>query len=316
MTTRMTRRRGVSLIEMLVVIALIGVLSALSTGAVFRLRSAQDQNNTEGTLSKVHSNMQTRWSAVLDQAKKDVPQALVDGLAEGDRDRAIAIWSYAKLQNEFPETFLEAKRTIILNGVELKPRKIFETIANDPANASLTTDQQSAVLICAAIANTGNSGNALGTDGIQNQMQPIGTGNTGSNCFKDSWGDPMIFRRHATSPEIDAEPFLRATTVKNASNAVPPVIANFVVKNPLDPTGKLIARTGNTWTLNGKKLVLGALGYKATGDFPNENFLPTLISAGKNKLLGTATTMLTGTDDAGADNLLSYRTRREGDKGN
>ena len=321
MTTATTRRRGVSLIELLVVVALIGLLSALSAGAVIRLRAAQDQNNAEGTLSKVHSNLQSRWSAVLDQAKKDVPQALVDGLAEGDKDRAIAIWSYAKLQNEFPQNFVEATRNINFGvGAILTPRKVFETIATNPANASLTPEEQSAVLICAALSSTGTSGNAMGTDGIQNQMSPIGTGNVGPNCFKDSWGNPIVFVRHAgenpRNAEIDSEPFLRAVTVKNASLATPPVITDFVVHNPLDPTGKLVNRTGNTWTFPNKKTTLGQLGYKGFTQFPNFNFVPTLISAGKNKKLGTATTMIAGGDDDANDNILSFRLRREGDRGN
>lgn len=318
-----TRRRGVSLIEMLVVIALIGLLSAISAGAVFRLRSVQDQNNAEGTLSKVHSNLQTRWSAVLDQAKKDVPQALIDGLAEGDKDRAIAIWSYAKLQNEFPENFVEAKRTITLNGVALKPRKAFETIANDPANSSLSTDQQSAVLICAAILSTGNSGNAMASDGIQNQTMPILGGNSGSNCFKDSWGSPIVFRRHGKSSEINDNPsFTRGNSVKTPGTGV-----QVTMLNSLDPLGKLTDWTGNTAWANAARTspsvpaswetVAFQLGFASSiphkFKFKNENSLPTLISAGKNKQLGTN---MFGGDDGSDDNILSFRLRREGDRGN
>ena len=43
-----------------------------------------------------------------------------------------------------------------------------------------------------------------------------------------------------------------------------------------------------------------------------ENVLPTLVSAGANRQFGA----LLGGDDGGDDNLLSYRLRREGDKGN
>jgi hypothetical protein len=48
------------------------------------------------------------------------------------------------------------------------------------------------------------------------------------------------------------------------------------------------------------------------------NVLPTLVSAGPNKLFGTDLlgSLGAGTDDDAKDNILSFRLRREGNRGN
>jgi len=321
-------RRGISLIEILVVISIIGVLTAISVGTVFRLRAVQDESNTEATLSKLHSLLQTRWSAVLDDAKKTVPEDLVQGLASGDKDRARVIWTYAKLQNEFPQTFVEARRTINFGGAAiLRPRRNFETIANDPGNTSLSPEMQSCLLICAALLDTGTAGNAAGLDGIQNQVITRNPDGTGGRVIKDSWGTPIHFIRHATSPEINAEPYARPTTIR-----IPGTNNNFVILNPFDPLGKFIRwgttpegnlwanETGTTMNPSNRQRVMTILGFdpRPNNNYqrPNVNEIPTLISAGKNKLIGDFSTMLESATDADADNILSYRLRREGDRGN
>ena len=68
---RANARPGFTLIELLIVIAIIGVLAALSAGAYFRIADGQRASATEATLSKLNTGLDRRWRAVIDQAAKD-----------------------------------------------------------------------------------------------------------------------------------------------------------------------------------------------------------------------------------------------------
>ena len=318
-------RRGFTLIEILVVISIIGILTAISAGALFRLRAAQTVNNTEGTLSKLHGLTMTRWSGIVDQAKKDVPASLVDRCG-GDRERAIAVWTYATLKNEFPMTFLEAKATINFGpGAVLLPRKIFTVAANATYTPALTPEEESATLYYVGNTAAGNKGNVAGTDGSNQQTGNTSPDGKGAPVYKDGWGNTILFLRHATSGEINGLPYSRPNKVNlggtstNVNNMLDPrglisqwpmpAVNPWLALTTLDPA----ASQTNANYLN-QQLTQGLASF---GGFPtiktSENTVPTLVSAGPNKKFGT---YLDFTADDSADNLLSFRLRREGDKGN
>ncbi len=304
MLTKPARRRGFTLIEILVVISLIAVLAALSVGALFRVRAAQQTSNTEGTLGKLDTLMMARWSAILTNAKNPPPEVI--SRCDGDKDRAVSLWTYAVLKNEFPESYSELV-TININGATLQPRKIFTVgVQNKALNAPVL--EQSAALFYAAIMDSGNRGTANTLEGLQQQVGTMDgrfdlfdTANPKKPAtgvvpiFKDSWGNPILFRRAATNNEITSPEFSKPSTVSS---------------NPLDPRGLLIVRVGNNWAAANRASAITELGLPATG-FVNSNFIPTLISAGPDNDPGTAPYLGGAAGDSGNDNLLSYR-RREG----
>ena len=285
MLTKPARRRGFTLIEILVVISLIAVLAALSVGALFRVRAAQQTSNTEGTLGKLDTLMMARWSAILTNAKTPPPEVIL--LCDGDKDRAVSLWTYAVLKNEFPESYAELtlaiNNPININGAKLQPRAVFKKVQTTAPSASLT--EQSAALFYAAIMDTGTRGTSNSLEGLQQQ---VATTANGLSVFNDNWGREIVFIRAASNAEIKDPPFSKPSA--NGSS------------NPLDPRKLLISWTNAT----SRNQALTALGLSG---FVNENFIPTLVSAGPDKDFGTYLGGATG--DSGNDNLLSYR-RREG----
>src|SRR5262249_22275978 len=100
-TRTSTRRGGVTLLRVMVVILLIITLAALSAGAFFKVQAAQRVGATEATIRKAQLLLDARWKTVLDDARKTgAPDAVME-IAGNDKDRALSIWTYAKLKNEF-----------------------------------------------------------------------------------------------------------------------------------------------------------------------------------------------------------------------
>ena len=346
--TRTTRRRGgFTLIELMVVVALIAILAALAAGTFFRIQAAELQRASEATLVKLHTHLNVRWTPVLEDAKKTVPPEVL-ALAGNDKDRAIAIWTYAKLQNEFPESFDEvrvttpavAPRVINLNGAVLPPKKVFYDLAVKTYTPAPTTDEQAAALFYAAINATSVGGLSPASDGLNNQTVTTASGLT---MYKDAWGTPITFRRWAKLPEMQSAPYLHATQVPWSRAALASgQSGTFAVKNPLDPAGRLVARNlpapgypadnpfadpTNPLYANRLACLAQSPGTNPYGinlpDFTNENFGPTLVSFGPGKKSGEVapefqpfpTTTSPAVNDDMADNILSFRLRREGNRG-
>ena len=292
MLTKPARRRGFTLIEILVVISLIAVLAALSVGALFRVRAAQQTSNTEGTLGKLDTLLMARWSAVLVNAK--TPPDGVIAFCDGDKERAVSLWTYAVLKNEFPVSYAEL--TAITNiGTTLQPRAVFKKVQTTAPSASLT--EQSAALFYAAIMDTGTRGTANSLEGLQQQ---VATTTNGLSVFNDNWGIPIVFIRDASNAEIQAAP-----------HSKPSAKGSY---NPLDPRLLLQGWTKESTAAS----AIGLPGNK----FQIVNFIPTLVSAGPDKVFSNQalanptapdfSTFLGGAaGDSSNDNLLSYR-RREG----
>src|SRR5262249_41665762 len=122
---RPTRRAGFTLVEVLVVLAILSILFTLAASATMQVVSSQRKNNTELTVSKVATALHQQWMAVIDQAKKEqIPEPFYSTtllpVAGNDDQRARVIWIKLRLKQEFPMTFAEA-----VNPVPLPPKQVF-----------------------------------------------------------------------------------------------------------------------------------------------------------------------------------------------
>src|SRR5262245_45515951 len=92
------RRRGFTLIEILVVIAIIAVLVSLTTAAVGKFMHTGPRLATRATLNTASSKLATQRKAVLDAARTE---PLPSGFT---RDQYVQ----ARMAQAFPQTFAQA----------------------------------------------------------------------------------------------------------------------------------------------------------------------------------------------------------------
>src|SRR5450755_4354116 len=65
------RRSGFTLIEMLVVVAIISILISLTAVAVFRTIGTQQSSNTKSELSRLEAALKKAWRSSADQFSKE-----------------------------------------------------------------------------------------------------------------------------------------------------------------------------------------------------------------------------------------------------
>lgn len=338
MTTGRARRGGFSLIELMTVIGIIALLSALAVGTYMRLRGSTTEKVTDETMTKIHSMMADRWGAVIDRATADIRSGSVPAdvmtAANNDKDLARVIWTYFKLKNEFPTTRAEGTTDIQIkvNGsfkTVLKAKAVFSSIPVNPSSVSATSiaalETESAACLYKALRDTGTGGVVTGVEGLEQQT---GTSASGP-VYTDAWNTPIAFARMAYTAELNGPPYLKG---------------NPVSKDPIDPLGRLINKPSalpTTFDLASfwNTVWSNHIGTAGSPDWPGSpipttyatntigtaNWVPTLISAGANKRYrtvqfdppsspNTPPSWLIGTDELNGDNPLSFRVRA-GQKG-
>jgi prepilin-type N-terminal cleavage/methylation domain-containing protein len=195
------RRRGFTLTEMLVVLAIIAVLVSLSVGAVMQTRKVQETGNTKTLITKVDQAFQKRWLATVETARNEPPCRLAQGIAGintavYDDRRARVIHIKMRLIQEFPVSFKEATSPVgaasALGGLDPNPSYV-RAFANPTAGARTWQDESSACLYQALKRQV--RGTEFDPDtslSSQELVDPIGDG---IKEIVDAWKQPLLFSR-------------------------------------------------------------------------------------------------------------------------
>jgi prepilin-type N-terminal cleavage/methylation domain-containing protein len=330
--SRSSRRPAFTLVELISVIAIIAVLTAIAVGTYFRVRIAQEEAATETTLAKLQSQLDLQWRSVLDNSRdqwragNDTTIGFAKVMAGDSSTRGLAILTKFRLKQEFPQTFWEAivwpqqmQATLIPTAsgsipiaVEAKPPKYYAvimqnlpatTVPRDPSK--MTADEQyleSAALLYMALtrARRGNANFSpnehLGAHAVGKWRIQVGDKGESKDfdVFLDTWGQPIGFIRW---------PFGARGTDLNQ----PPqqqVNKNGLPIDPQDPERALFDAKWYSAIVPGLGITYGQL-FSDTLRHPLDltqqplNLSPVVFSTGRDKKLGIAA----AADDTAAGQL-------------
>jgi prepilin-type N-terminal cleavage/methylation domain-containing protein len=280
-------RRGFSLVEILVVLAIIAILASLSMAAYQRIRMLQNVRTSEDVVSKVQLGLDNQVKIIADNVRRDKASPEYVGLlpfCDNDPDRTTSLLLYCRLKQNFPTPAELSAASFTVGGVTFTRPVAFGSIAgaSDP-----DPNKVSAAILFVALSARAQGGNTLAVDeglaGAQLDL-PVQSGGT-VRVFKDGFGNPVPFARFLESTELDTDP--RFTNLKSGN------------KDPFDVWGKL-----SGWTNAANK---GSAQTSVGVAFDGRNKAITAFSYGQNKtpdpILGTL------------DDIMGYRLRAVGQKG-
>ena len=272
-------RAAFTLIELLIVIAIIALLVTLSVAAVFRTLASQQARATEATLEKVASVLDRQVKAVVDEAKGEaVPPSVFTQLAGNDARRARVIWIKLRLKQEFPTSYAEAHNPAPGYLAGKNAYKVLPAAANDPA-----TESSACLLLALTQSRRGVTWDA---------DQSLGAGCTrdtdgdGAREIIDAWGTALYFVRWpTTNPDL------------NPNGLTPGINDN------QDPDGLL---SDPSWVSGGN--LFSQLCYPVAPGKSYKDLNPFVASCGSNKVRED-------NPPTGGDDLFSYRLRSLGSRG-
>lgn len=288
---RSKRRLGFTLIEMLVVVAIIGVLVGLTSAGVFKFMDLQRTNNTQATIKKMSGHLDAQIKAVLKKADDEPIPVPVLNLAGGDPKRARVIWRKLRLRQEFPMTIAEATtQPSFSTGAVPELAPLYAT----QANRITSGPGDSAALLLLALQKNRKAGVLTGDD-----LAGAVSDTNGDTVLEivDGWGNPIQFYRWPTDNDAvnKLNPADKGTTPANNRA--------FSIRDPLDPDGLLLA---TSWYNSPLRLEFENLCHTIT---PTTGFylIPVIASPGRDGKLGLGLKKMDTTSAAdAADNIYSY----------
>jgi prepilin-type N-terminal cleavage/methylation domain-containing protein len=220
---RSPRRGAFTLVEVLVVIAIIVLLVSLTVGATIYYMSTAQETHAQTTLKKLDTGLLQQWKAVIDTAQDEWRAATTASLqgnsrsaviaaAGGDATKAQQLWILLRLQQEFPTTYKEAQNPTTISGITVPAKaayvKALPNNAGSAANLATGPEESSACLLVAlSVGRRGmvfNVEDAVGVSAIRTLTIPASNGTAQVRVLSDIYQTPLGFTRgsNGLSPEI------------------------------------------------------------------------------------------------------------------
>jgi prepilin-type N-terminal cleavage/methylation domain-containing protein len=318
------RRTGFTLVEMLIVIAIIVILTSLLAAAVMRFTYSRYVDNTKAKVQAVHRVLKEHWNKVVQEARQEEPSPAVRFLAGGDSNRAKVIWIKVRLMEAFPMSYAEIQYPLVYGRDNMGNDLPYVGVLGDrlipdsyqhkynPTYKSTLGNRTSAInpgteagACLQMILKSVKRGSAIST------LDPSyfqDTDKDGVPEVVDDWGVALEFFRFPTgNPDL----VVMNPAADNAAN---------LYRDPLDPTGTLVSQNWNTnlvqlYEANIHPIVQS---HDGTGHpVPPAYFItPVVVSAGPDGQMGflgdrTMTMDTTQTNKDGslmaADNIYSFK---------
>lgn len=323
-----TSRGGFTLVELLVVIVIGLIITAITAAAATRMIAAQKLSNSRQTVEKVGRALQRQWTAVIDNAKDDAIPTDVVTWASGDQLRARVMWTKLKLRAAFPTTYAEViSPPTTLTGTNpqgqawrvdwgtVQELAYNKQLADAGVSATDTLDEQAAVCLLMALS-LGRRGATLDT-GILGTAAVAPSTKPPLSMLIDGYGKPLGFYRFPWGGHDTTS----VTLVTLAFGGTP--LSDLQAVDPLDPQRRLMDPTwNNVANTNDITAFEQAIGHPIHD--PNNStwtpisyaLWPVVVSGGHDLKLGLLPTTLalpgTMADDpaqpgARDDNIYSFR---------
>jgi prepilin-type N-terminal cleavage/methylation domain-containing protein len=206
-------RAGFTMIELLVVLAIIAVLLSLSVAGVMSFIGSQRVSNSKTALNKVTFVLKANWNSVAEQAARDWTSnpatrskysSIVTALGAPSTNPGLQKVMYVKLKlvQTFPVSFDEVLVTPssanMLPALTLYTKKLGSAGLNISGSNSTTGPYESSALLLMALQE-GISGQKLNIDDLGNAtVGTVSAGNGTLPYLADAWGSPISFFRWPT----------------------------------------------------------------------------------------------------------------------